>query len=191
VRAVDDARIGATFLNLIDDQPAPARLTPLGREVVRFACRECGSVTAALQVFNDWKRSRERFCDLAPKWGMLTRRVVYDYPATELLVEELQHLHDDGLTEPSLPDVVEYLHKLHPSFTIELFVRGDDDVRSRVLTADGELQRESLIDGVIYHSPTVFQLKAMLYHAGILTSRGAEPSNLDPPADIWALRERV
>jgi hypothetical protein len=191
VRAVDDARIGATFLNLIDDQPAPARLTPLGREVVRFACRECGSVTAALQVFNDWKRSRERFCDLAPKWGMLTRRVVYDYPATELLVEELQHLHDDGLTEPSLPDVVEYLHKLHPSFTIELFVRGDDDVRSRVLTADGELQRESLIDGDIYHSPTVFQLKAMLYHAGILTSRGAEPSNLDPPADIWALRERV
>nr|WP_284062811.1 hypothetical protein [Halobaculum sp. SYNS20] len=191
VRATDDARTGAAFLNLIDDQSASTRLTPLGREVVRFALREYESVEAALKEFDDWKRSRERFCDLVPKWGMLTRRVVYDYPATQLLVEELQHMHEDGMTEPSLPDVVEYLHELHPSFTIELFVRGDDDVRSRVLNADGELQREPLGDGGIYHSPTVFQLKAMLYHAGILTSRGAEPSNLNPPTDEWALRESI
>jgi len=189
VRATDDARTGATFLNLVDDRPDSTRLTPLGREVVRFALREYGSVDAALWAFDDWKRSRERFCDLAPKWGMLTRRVVYDYPATGLLVEELQHMHEDGITEPSLPEVVEYLHELHPSFTVELFVRGDDDIRSRVLNADGELQRAALSDGDIYHSPTVFQLKAVLYHAGILTSRGAEPSNLDPLADVWALRE--
>ena len=191
VRATDGARTGAAFLNLIDNQPASTRLTPLGTEVVRFGLREYGSVDAALQVFDDWKRSRKRFCDVAPKWGMLTRRVVYDYPATQLLVEELQHMHDDGITEPTLPDVVEYLHELHPSFTIELFVRGDDDVRRRVLSADGELRREPLTDGDVYHSPTVFQLKAMLYHAGILTSRGAEPSNLNPRADVWALRESV
>mgnify|MGYP006274570745 FL=1 len=191
VRATDDARTGAAFLNLIDDQPASTRLTLLGREVVRFALREYGSVEAALAEFDDWKRSRDRFCDLAPKWGMLTRRVVYDYPATQLLVEELQHMHEDGITEPSLPDVVEYLHELHPSFTIELFVRGEDDIRSCVLNADGELQQEALADGGIYHSPTVFQLKAMLYHAGILTSRGAEPSNLDPTVDVWALRESL
>lgn len=191
VRAVDDARTGAAFLNLIDDQPPRTRLTPLGREVVRFALREYGSVETAIEEFDEWKRSRERFCDLAPKWGMLTRRVVYDYPATQLLVEELQHMEEDGITEPSLPDVVEYLHELHPSFTIELFVRGDEDVRSRVLNADGELQRESLTNGDVYHSPTVFQLKAMLYHAGILTSRGAEPSNLKPATDVWALRDSV
>jgi hypothetical protein len=191
VRAVDDARTGAIFLNLVDDRPASTRLTPLGREVVRFALWEYGAVDPALQAFEEWKRSRERFCDMAPKWGMLTRRVVYGYPATQLLLEELQHMHEDGITEPSLPDVVEYLHELHPSFTIELFVRGDDEVRSRVLTADGELQRDALSDGDIYHSPTVFQLKAMLYHAGILTSRGAEPSNLHPPSDVWALRESV
>ena len=191
VRATDDARTGAAFLNLVDDHPEPARLTPLGREVVRFALREYGSVEAAIATFDDWKRSRERFCDLAPKWGMLTRRVVYEYPATRLLVEELQHMHEDGIAEPSLPEVVQYLHALHPSFTVELFVRGDDDVRSRVLNADGELRREPLTDGEVYHSPTVFQLKAVLYHAGILTSRGAEPSNLDPASDVWALRDPV
>ncbi|WP_435348495.1 hypothetical protein [Haloarchaeobius sp. HRN-SO-5] len=191
VGAVDDARTGATFLDLVDERHGRVRLTPLGREVVRFALRECGSVDAALDAFDGWRRSRKRFCDLTPKWGLLTRRVVYAYPATQLLVEELQHMHEDGFPEPTLPMVVEYLHELHPSFTVELFVRGDEAVRSRVLGADGELQREALTDGNVYHSPTVFQLKAMLYHAGILTSRGAEPSNLHPESDVWALREPV
>jgi len=37
----------------------------------------------------------------------------------------------------------------------------------------------------------VFQLKAMLYHAGVLTECGVEPSNLDPEADVWKLRTPV
>ncbi|MBX0295597.1 hypothetical protein [Haloarcula nitratireducens] len=189
VGAVDGARTGAAFLDLVDERPDRVRLTPLGREVVRFALSEYGSVDAALRVFEEWKRSRKRFSDLAPKWGMLTRRVVYAYPATQLLVEELQGLHGDGFAEPTLPQLVEYLHELHPSFTVELFVRGDEAVRSRLLDVDGELRRAELADGNVYHSPTVFQLKAMLYHAGILTARGAEPSNLDPETDVWALRE--
>jgi len=39
------------------------------------------------------------------------------------------------------------------------------------------------------HSPTVFQLKTMWYHAGILTENGIEPTNFAPPSDEWALRE--
>jgi hypothetical protein len=191
VRAVEDARKGAEFLNLVDDAPDRVRLTPLGDEVVRFALAEYGSVDDALREFGGWKRSRKRFCDVAPKWGLLTRRIVYEYPATKLLVEEIQNMHDEWISEPTLPQVVERLHGLHPSFAVELFVRGDDDVRSRVLTADGELRAEPLTDGSVYHSPTVFQLKAMLYHAGILTSRGTEPSNLDPTEDTWALGQSV
>jgi hypothetical protein len=164
-------------------------LRPLGREVVRFALAEYGAVGDALAEFEGWKGSRTRFCDLAPRWGQLARRVVYQYPATQLLVEELQTMHDDGLTAPSLVDLVEYLHASHPTFTVELFVRGTDDARERVLDADGALQPAALDDGDVYHAPTVFQLKAMLYHAGLLTDTGAEPSNLDPTADGWALRE--
>lgn len=135
------------------------------------------------------KRSRQRFSEEAPEWGLLTRRIVFAYPATQLLVEELQGMHDEDIREPSLVDLVEYLHVLHPSFTVELFLRGTDDVRSRVLTPDGDLLVEEFDDGDVYHAPTVFQLKAMLYHAGILTERGAEPTNLDPTTDVWALRE--
>ena len=191
VGAVDAARAGAAFLGIVEETVDGVRHTPLGDEVVRFALREHGTVDEALSAFDDWKRSRKRFCTVAPRWGQLARRVVYQYPATTLLVEELQHLHEDGVSEPTLPELVEYLHELHPSFTIELFVRGDQAVRRRVLTPDGELRRDPLADGAIYHSPTVFQLKAMLFHAGILTTRGTEPSNLDPTTDQWALCEPV
>ncbi len=191
VSAVADARQGAAFLGLIEDGPQGVELTELGREVVRFALSRYGSVDGALEEFETWYRSRNRFVDLAPEWGQLTRRVIFAYPATELLVTELQTMHDDGIAEPSLVDLVVYLHELHPSFTVELFVRGDDGVRSRVLTEDGDLRRPELADGSVYHSPTVFQLKAMLYHAGILTERGKEPHRLEPLEDVWALREPV
>lgn len=192
VSAVDSARQGAAFLGLIEDGVGEGvELTSLGAEVVRFATGRYGTVEAALEEFENWYRSRKRFADLAPAWGQLARRVVFDYRATELLVRELQCMHEDGITEPSLVDLVEYLHELHPSFTVELFIRGTDGVRSRVLTEDGELRPAALEDGSVYHSPTVFQLKAMLYHSGILTERGAEPHRLEPLEDVWALREPV
>lgn len=190
VNAATDARRGAAFLGLIEDGLA-VELTSLGEEVVRFAKSRYGDVESALEEFEAWFGSRKRFVDLAPEWGYLARRVVFDYEATELLVRELQHMYEDGIAEPSLVDLVEYLHTLHPSFTVELFVRGDEDIRSRVLTADGELRRSALEDGNVYHSPTVFQLKAMLYHTGILTERGKEPTRLDPTEDVWALRQPV
>jgi len=191
VRAVEDARRGAAFLGLVDPAPDAVRLTGLGEEVVRFALREYGSVEAALEPFADWQGSPKRFTELAPRWGQLARRVVYDYPATELLVGELQRMHADGISEPTLVELVEWLHELHPSFAVELFVRGTDDVRRRVLDREGRLQPAALADGEVYHAPTVFQLKAMLFHAGVLTERGAEPNKLDPEADVWRLRESV
>jgi hypothetical protein len=191
VGAVEDARRGAAFLGLVESAPDEVRLTGLGEEVVRFALREYGSVDAALAEFEGWQGSRRRFTEAAPRWAQLARRVVYDYPATELLVGELQRMHADGIADPTLVQLVEWLHELHPSFTVELFVRGTDDVRRRVLDAEGRLQRAALTDGEVYHAPTVFQLKAMLFHAGVLTERGAEPNKLAPEGDVWRLRESV
>jgi hypothetical protein len=189
VRAVDDARRGAAFLGLIDECPNHVALTPLGKEVIRFARQKYRTVDAALREFENWQGSRKRFCDVAPDWGLVTRRVVWTYPATQLFVEELQTMHEDGIREPSLVDLVEWLHVQHPTFTIELFLRGSDEVRSRVLDEEGQIQPAELTDSTIFHSPTVFQLKAMLYHSGILTERGAEPHRLDPTTDVWQLRE--
>lgn len=189
VEAVDDARHGAEFLGLIEQRPNRVVLTSLGEEVVRFALHRYESVDTALRSFEDWQRSQRRFCDIAPEWGLVTRHVVWTYPATQLLVEELQRLHDTGNSAPSLIEFVEWLHESRPTFTIELFIRGSTAVRRRVLTEDGNLTPGSLTDGTVFHSPTVFQLKAMLYHSGILTERGAEPHRLDPTTDVWRLRE--
>ena len=189
VGAVDDARRGAVFLGLVEELPHREALTPLGEEVVRFALERDGSVDAALRPFEDWQGSRRRFSDVAPAWGSLARRVVWQYPATQLLVDELQAMHEEGVAEPSLVDLVEWCHVQHPAFTVELFLRGTDDARSRVLDGDGDIRSAELDDGAVYHSPTVFQLKAMLYHAGVLTERGAEPHRLDPAADVWALAQ--
>ncbi|MFC7095734.1 hypothetical protein [Halobaculum marinum] len=189
VAATTAARQGATFLGLVEERPDRLRLTPLGEEVVRFALTRYGTVDDALGAFDDWKRSRARFCDLAPEWGLLTRRVVWAYPATQVIVEELQTMADDGYPEPTLVQLVEWLHTNHPTFTVELFLRGTEGVRARTLDGDGDLRPAELADGRVYHSPTVFQLKAMLFHAGIVTERGAEPHRLDPEADVWALRE--
>jgi hypothetical protein len=191
VGAVADARRGAAFLGLVAEAPHGPKLTGLGREVVRFAVRHEGSLGDALARFEGWQGSARRFCDLDAAWGQLARRVVYDYPATELLVEELQTMHADGIDDPTLVDLVIWLHEHHPTFTVELFVRGTEDARERVLAPDGELRERALHDGAVYHSPTVFQLKAMLYHAGLVATRGAEPSALDPTADSWRLRDSV
>ncbi|WP_435358907.1 hypothetical protein [Haloarchaeobius sp. DFWS5] len=191
VGATDGARAGAAFLGLVDDGPSGVEVTELGEEVVRFAMREYGDVHDALRAFEDWKRSRKRFIEVAPKWGQLARRVVYEYPATKLLVREIQQLHRGDNREPTLRELVCHLHETDPSFAVELFVSTRDEARSRVLDADGELDREALTDGAVYQSGTTFQLKAMLYHTGIVTTRGAEPCNVDPTADVWALVESV
>jgi len=185
------ARRGAAFLGLIDERPDRTELTPLGLEVVRFALNRYDSVEFALAEFERWQGSGTRFYDEAREWGLLTRFVVWNYPATQLLVEELQTMHEDGIREPTLVDLVEWMHELHPAFTVELFLKGTDDVRSRVLDEEGELRVGELSDGEVFHAPTVFQLKAMLFHAGILTKRGAEPHRLDPESDVWQLREPV
>ena len=191
VGAVDSARRGAAALELIKLRPHRTELAPLGEEVVRFALSRHGSVESALSAIEGWQGSRKRFCELTPGWGQLARRVLWAHPATQLLIEELQTMDDDGIEEPTLVDLVEWLFVHHPTFTVELFVRGTDDARSRVLDGSGELRADALADGDVYHAPTTFQLKAMLYHAGFVVERGAEPSRLDPTTDRWALREPV
>ena len=189
VGAVESARTGAEFLGLVDSDPrGDVSVTGLGREVVRFALeRYDGSLEDALSQFDDWRRTQQRFAEEAPAWGQLTRRVLAEYPATPLLVEQLQTLADGGVVEPSLRELVLHLHEHHPSFSIELFVRGTEDARQRVFVDETTLDRDALADGNVYHSATTFQLKALLYHAGVLAERGAEPHRIDPTTDSWAL----
>jgi hypothetical protein len=45
-------------------------------------------------------------------------------------------------------------------------------------------------NGMVYWTHTTFQYKAMLYHAGILTTRGNDTkSELDLTSAVWALED--
>jgi hypothetical protein len=191
VGAVPDAQKGAGFLGLVDATGASERLTPLGKEVVRFAVSEHGNVELALEEFKDWHGTQKRFTKEAPKWGLVARRVIFEYPATELIVEELQSLHEQGIREPTLREFVLRLFERHPSFAVELFVSSRDEKRERVFISEDELNPDVLENGEVYQPSTTFQLKAMMFHAGILTETGAEPSRIDPTEDVWRLLEAV
>ncbi len=151
------AQKGASFLGLIKETPTGEELTPLGREVVRYVLSRYGSVDAAIEQFEAWHGTKHRFYTEAREWGLLARRVLWAYPATQLIVEELQALHDAGIFNPSIIDLIEHLHTSKPTFTVELFIRGTDQARSQVLTEDGEFRVDQLDDGSHYHAPTVFQ----------------------------------
>ncbi len=189
VGAVDDARRGAVFLGLINETPRGPKVTSLGQEVTRYAIDLDGDLTTALSRFVDWQRSRKRFVDIAGPWGGIVRWIVYAYPATERLVDVLQSLHHQGIETPSLRQFVLELYDRYPTFAVELFIRGTDTARERVFASETTLDQAALADGTVYASPTVFQLKAMLFHAGIVADRGKEPHRLDPTEDIWALRQ--
>lgn len=154
VRAVDDPRTGAALLDLIAGKPAGVEVTPLGEDVIRFAVQRCGSVDDALAAFEDWQRSRQRFADIAPEWGLVTRRVVWSYPATQLIVNELQTIHEDGITSPSLVGLVEWLDVHHPrspsnSSSAELTTHA---VAPSTLTANS-VRRRSLTVTCTTHRP--------------------------------------
>ncbi len=191
VGEVRGARQGAEFLGLVNTSGAQDRLTSLGKEVVRFAVSEHGSVESALEKFIDWQGSRSRFADVERRWGMVARRVIFEYPATELIVDELQSLHDRGVQEPTLREFVIHLYDSHPSFAVELFISNKDEKRERAFRDNDTLDTEALKQGELYQPGTTFQLKAMMYHTGILIDTGKEPSNIDPTEDIWRLTESI
>jgi hypothetical protein len=160
----------------------------LGAEVVRHAADWHGTPGDALTEFDDWFRKTTRFTKLAPQWAQLARSVVVQYPPGELIIEALERLHADGVSDVTLPVLVEEAFALNQSLTTEVFFsQGKRDV---VLTPDGELREEALCDPSVYKSGVYFQLKAVLFHTGLLTARGTD-NGREAVVDEWQLEHPV
>ncbi|WP_049985436.1 hypothetical protein [Halobellus rufus] len=185
IRLVGDGRRGAVLLGLVDPRGVD-RLTHLGREVVRFARSECGSVEAALARFDEWTGSQERFTELAPRWAQLARSVTMQYEPTTLVVDALENLHRDGVRPARLPAVAEAACEINRPLAVEVFFTERE--RDAVLRSDGTLDPTALDDPSVYKSGLHFQYKAQLYHVGLVTDRGTDDkaAALD---DEWALEQ--
>ncbi|WP_336022424.1 hypothetical protein [Halobellus salinisoli] len=190
IRLVDDGRRGAILLGLVDSRGVE-RLTHLGREVVRFARSEYGSVESALERFDEWTGKQTRFTELAPRWAQLARGVTMQYEPTTLVVDALENLHHGGVCPARLPEVAEAACAINRPLAVEVFFTERE--RDAVLRSDGTLDTTALDDPTVYKSGVHFQYKAQLYHVGVLTSRGTDekaaaledPWKLEQPAGAY------
>lgn len=192
VRDFKSARDGAAFLGLIEKQPDGSDvLFPLGEEVLRFGLQKHEqSLRSVLEEFKSWKGKRTRLTQIAPDWALIARRVVFSFPATQMLVKHIQELQNND-QPPILPTVVEYLFDTSPTFAVEFFIRDTEEARSAVLTGDGELITASLLESQVYRSVVAYQFKQMLYHSGILAESGSDSGNLEPQESNWRLEQPI
>lgn len=162
-----DARCitGATALGLVTPD---LQLTPLGHKTVCNTTKHSSTkdeLTALIQL----KGKSDRFVDIAsPYWSPIARDVFTAYPPAADLINILEK------TGPiTLPELAKLTVKHTPRFADSLFRHPD--------------RRERFHSPDVYSGQTVYQLKSLLYHSGILTERGSDTSALTPDQDVWAL----
>jgi hypothetical protein len=192
---------GARFLGLVRTGPnGELILTSLGKEVVRFAIRTHNSVDSALTEMETWggRGSQTDLIDRHKGWGELMRQILFQYPATPILIETIEEETQssgeaDPTDGPSLPELVQSLYQKRPAYTIELFVRQESNSRERVFKDDDSLSTEALTTTGIYQSTTVYQYKMLLRHSAILHPDVTAHSTdkLSPKSDYWTLRNTV
>jgi len=74
------------------------------------------------------------------------------------------------------------------TFTVEFFNWDTKKACSAVLTGDGDLFTDSLLEPHVYCSAVAYQFKQMLYHSGILAESGSDSSDLEPEESDWNSR---
>lgn len=188
INAVSGGRRGALLLALVNHDPNGETLTHLGAEVVRFAKAQHGDVYAALEQVDTWTGRSTRFTEFAPRWAQLARAVTIQYEPTQLIVDALEGLHQEGHRTVTLPELVARACAINQPLAVEVFITADE--RDAVLTTDGELDRSALQDPSVYKSGAYFQFKTQLYHVGLITEGGTDDAAA-ALTDEWQLEQQV
>lgn len=174
VQMPDRARAGAEALGLIT---ADGNLTELGETVVGTITAET-TLADELETFGDLKGTSDRFVDVTPRyWNPIARHVLKQNPLTGDVVTLLEKT--GPATLPELTAIAaRHDHPFH-----KMVLRDPDSVDGSVTEPDSEV----LAQPDVYAGQAVYQFKNLLFHAGILTERGADTSAVIPAQDVWAL----
>lgn len=192
IDSVNDGRQDAESLGLVVHRVGKSELTSFGREAVRTIAYHHGGIESALEVIDGLYQSPRRFIDVCPVMGAVARQTLLAYPPTQILIEKIEDLMEGGVREPTLAQIAKAVAGDHSDFALDLFVATDD--RSRVLSKeDGEMvDINAFDDGRVYSTHTTFQYKALLWHVGILTTKGTDTkSEIRPNKSIWALETPI
>lgn len=177
IGSVGDAQSDAEALGLVIGGGSTPSLTPRGREVVRTLSFHYGSVDSALETVNQYYGKSTRLIDAEPVMGALARDAILQYPPTQVLLETLEELSAQGNTRPRVDEVAVQLAEHHPEFAIDLFLSRKVETRSRALPSEEGIDYSIFQTTENYHTHTLFQYKAVLFHTGLVTTRGLDSTD--------------
>jgi len=211
--APDIARLGAQNMGLVEKERDGRQYNYSLTERGEWFCSNAPEYFGLrypieiLEEFDKMRGARKRFVDEFPEFAEIAPDVVCGDPAVAFLVDALEDYHREcALTHSQYAvgtnKLFWELWNRNPQFGGKLMIR-DDYVRDRVLGKDPGLwspntsnvdtdaiQSGQLPDGTsVYRSPTTYQLKNLLWHMGVLQSKGTQAKNLDPTEETWALEK--
>lgn len=169
------ARAGAEALGLITSN---GELTALGETIVESVAAET-TIEDELERFGGLQGSSERFIEAAPRyWNPIAR---YALQQSSLVGDIVTLLENTGpVTLPELTTVA-----VRTNHCVQETILRDADT---VTPSDVQPEPpDALRTPDVYAGKAVYQFKTLLFHAGILTERGADTSALVPRQDVWAL----
>lgn len=191
IKSVADGRLDSISLDLVQPIDGEDQLTRSGREVVRTLQYHRGGTISALEAINGQSGSSTRLIDALPIMGVVARQAILNYPPTRVVVDVLDSLIEEGHKEPTLAKLAKTIGQRHPKLALDLFVNPSSKERVRGSTKN-EIRLNEFDSGQVYWTNTTFQYKALLYHSGILTTRGHDKkSTLDPHSEIWCLENAM
>jgi len=195
IGSIRDARQDAEALDLVTTQSGDPELTPTGMDVVRTLLYCYDDTQGALQTVNQLYGSSNRLIKKEPVMGVVARNAILQYPPTKILIETLSQLRQDGVDSPQVNQVATRLAENHPEVAVDLFLNRDPEECPRSQSS-GEIKPAVFDLEENYHTHTLFQYKAVLFHTGVLTTRGLDSTdeldfNQKLPAQTWELEETM
>jgi hypothetical protein len=195
IGSVSDARQDAEALNLVTTQSGKPELTSTGTDAVRTLSYCYDGIHGALQTVDQLYGSPNRLITEEPPMGIVARNAVLQYPPTRILIETLTQLSQDGIDSPQVDQVATRLAENHPDIAVDLFLNVDPGERLESHSS-GEIEPAVFDAEENYHTHTLFQYKAVLFHTGILTTKGLDSTDdldfsRELPEQTWELEETM
>lgn len=170
------ARRGAQNLRLVDLEDGDVTLTIQGQWVSEYAPKwfEADDQEGVLEELDDLRGARSRFCEQYPEFADDATLLARCDPTVDHLVNFLDAIHwrrifiEDESYAITTTELYEEINDRNSEFAEAFF------------KTDGR-----------WRTSATYTLKNVLWHLGILQSKGRQAKNLDPDELTWALETDI
>lgn len=186
------ARRGAEHLDLVSD----GELTERGEwatSELRHRLVGDENCLEVLELFDDLRGTRKRFVEQFPSLRDVGPGIAIGDPSIARLVNCLREIHKERQGEDTQYAVSTIrlffgLHIRDTEFATELLLHDHPEIREADSGDDVDALQAGSLNGVTtYRSATTYQLHNLLWHLGVVWTKGVQAKDLNPFDDTWAL----